>query len=157
VIFDGYTLRRAALPDVPRLKELVDGAASQGLLLGRPLSSFYEHLRDFTVIETAGQIVGCSALAISWGDLVEIRSLVVAEEQRGRGLGRRLVLANLEEAEALGASQVFVLTYQVAFFGLFGFREVPRDRLPRKVWADRVNCLKFPDCDEVAMLREDDR
>ena len=38
------------------------------------------------------------------------------------------------------------------FFQRFGFRLVSREELLPIVWADCVNCVKFPDCDEVPML-----
>ena len=33
-----------------------------------------------------------------------------------------------------------------------GFRELPKDELPHKIWADCINCPKFPDCDETALV-----
>jgi amino-acid N-acetyltransferase len=39
-------------------------------------------------------------------------------------------------------------------FTRLGFAEVDKQRLPQKIWADCVKCVKFPDCDEIAMLLE---
>jgi amino-acid N-acetyltransferase len=30
---------------------------------------------------------------------------------------------------------------------------VPRESLPHKIWGDCLNCPKFPNCDEIAMVR----
>ena len=38
------------------------------------------------------------------------------------------------------------------FFGRFGFKVVDKSQLPHKVWGDCMKCVKFPDCDEIAMI-----
>ena len=145
-------LRKSLVSDVKPIHSMLLGTARDGLLLPRPLGDLYRHIREFYVLEQNGQVVGCCALAIIWDNLAEIRSLVVTEELRGKYLGQKLVEACLSEAVALGLSQVFTLTYQDAFFGKLGFRVVQKEVLPNKVWADCINCPKFPDCDEIAML-----
>jgi amino-acid N-acetyltransferase len=35
-----------------------------------------------------------------------------------------------------------------------GFKRIERADLPLKIWSDCVHCVKFPDCDEIAMMRE---
>ena len=45
------------------------------------------------------------------------------------------------------------LTYQVEFFERLGFHKVAKETLPRKIWTDCLNCPKFPDCDETALVR----
>jgi amino-acid N-acetyltransferase len=64
------------------------------------------------------------------------------------------VEACLSEAVTLGFNQIFALTYETGFFFSHGFQEVPKQRLPNKIWADCVKCVKFPDCDETAVLLE---
>jgi amino-acid N-acetyltransferase len=87
-----------------------------------------------------------------WCDLAEIRSLAVAEPYAGNGVGRQIVAQLLTEVRDLGVPTVFALTYQVEFFRRLGFREVAKETLPRKIWADCLDCLKFPDCDETAVV-----
>jgi len=124
-------------------------------MLALSRSELYEKIRDFTVACDAAspdsKLLGCSALRIVWEDLAEIRSLAVAEEAQARGIGTQLVDACLDEARSLGVGRVFALTYIPEFFGRFGFREVDKDELPHKVWADCIRCPKFPNCDEVAV------
>jgi amino-acid N-acetyltransferase len=31
---------------------------------------------------------------------------------------------------------------------------VDKNLLPHKIWSDCLNCVKFPECDEVAVMRE---
>jgi amino-acid N-acetyltransferase len=65
-----------------------------------------------------------------------------------------LVLSCLKEAEDLGIDRVFALTNSPEFFKKLGFKEVAKSELPQKVWADCIRCSKFPDCDEVAVLKD---
>lgn len=36
---------------------------------------------------------------------------------------------------------------------LQGFEEIPKEKLPHKVWKECINCPKFPNCDEIAMMK----
>lgn len=157
-------LRKARTGDVHAIYDILTHYAKQGLLLQRPLSELYDHLRDYVVLEKADaektrgpssgpQVVGVCGLGVCWEDLAEVRSLAVMEAYRGRGMGLRLVEACLLEARVLGLKRVFTLTYVPAFFGKIGFQVVDKAVLPHKVWADCLKCPKFPDCDEIAMMR----
>ncbi|HID63950.1 MAG TPA: N-acetyltransferase [Anaerolineae bacterium] len=134
------------------MADLINGYAAQGEMLPKSLNQIYQSLRDFVVVEEDGQIVGCGALHIVWDDLAEIRSLAVVEERWGNGLGRQMVTCLLEEARRLGLPTVFALTYRQGFFKKLGFQVVDKDTLPRKVWVDCIDCLKFPHCDETAVV-----
>jgi amino-acid N-acetyltransferase len=146
------TIRHATVADGQAVYELVNTHARQGLMLPRSQSAVYQAIRDFVVAEDHGQIVGCGALHITWGDLGEVRSLAVANGQQGRGLGRQIVETLLREARQLGLPRVFALTYQQQFFRRLGFQPTEKDTLPQKIWADCVDCVRFPDCDEEAMI-----
>jgi amino-acid N-acetyltransferase len=147
-------VRKAILKDAPKLYTLINEYAKEGILLPRSLNSIYEDIRDFWVCEYQEEIVGCSALHIVWEDLAEIKSLAVRKDHRNNGVGSLLVEKCLEEAEELGIKRVFVLTYATDFFAKFNFREVKKETLPHKVWGECINCVKFPQCDEVAMILE---
>jgi amino-acid N-acetyltransferase len=152
-----YTLRKARIQDVKAVHRLlVDCKEDEGMVLPRSFTQLYSHLRDFFVAvnDEDGQVEGCCALSICWENLAEVRSLVVSREARGQGLGKMLVEACLSEAVALGIYRVFALTDRPLFFARLGFSEVGKDTLPQKVWADCLNCHKFPDCDEVAMVMD---
>jgi amino-acid N-acetyltransferase len=65
-----------------------------------------------------------------WGDLAEVRSLVVDQSARGMGLGKEIVEALVERAYTLGIKRVFCLTFEVDFFVRCGFdiiSDVPVD------------------------------
>lgn len=145
-------LRKAQIKDVKEIQKLLTHYASRGDMLSRSLSELYEALRDFYIVEEEGRLVGAAALHIVWEDLAEIRSVAVAEDTGRKGIGTQVVQACLDEARELGLKRVFCLTYKPDFFGKFSFRIVDKSELPHKVWGDCMKCVKFPDCDEIAMI-----
>lgn len=147
-------LRKAKLSDVKYIYKLIMHFSKRGDVIPRPLAELYERVREFVVCEDRDLIVGACALHILWEDLAEIRSLVVSEEYQRKGLGARLVKACLEEAKYLGIPKVFVLTTSPEFFKKLGFKEVNKLDLPQKVWADCIRCSKFPECDELPLIKE---
>jgi len=147
-------IRKAKLSDVKEIQRLVKVNSGRGEMLPRSLSELYDHLRDFFIFVRNRRIVGICALHICWDDLAEIRSLAVIEEVRKKGIGAQLVKACLEESKSLGVKRVFALTYQLTFFEKLGFKKVDKTVLPHKIWTDCLNCVKFPDCDEIAVVKE---
>lgn len=146
-------LRKAVVGDAKAIHRLLETFASRGLLLPRSLWDIYSHIREFTVWEEEGEgIVGVCALHVIWEGLAELRSFCVKDNHQGRGLGARLAASALEEGRMLGVRRVLVLTYFPDYFEGLGFRRVDKSELPQKVWADCIHCVKFPECDEVALV-----
>jgi amino-acid N-acetyltransferase len=137
-------LRKAAIHDILQIRELINAFARADLMLPRSLNELYENLRDFWVFEDDCKIVGCAALHICWDDLVEVKAVAVAKKYQGKGIGRKLVEACIGEAGELGARRVFVLTYRPEYFKKFGFKKTAHSSLPHKIWAECINCPKFP-------------
>ncbi|AHF09690.1 MULTISPECIES: N-acetyltransferase [Dehalobacter] len=146
------TYRHAKLSDVEDIISLINYYAEQGLMLPRTRSALYEGIREVIVAVEDDRIVGTGALHITWDDLAEIRALAVEESYRGKGLGRKIVELLLEEAKELHCPKVFTLTYQVDFFKHMGFEITEKDSMPHKVWKECINCVKFPNCDENALI-----
>jgi amino-acid N-acetyltransferase len=146
-------LRKAAVQDIKQIQVLINSFAKKNQMLARSLNELYEGIRDFWVYEKNRKILGCCALHISWEDLAEIKSLAVRSDKQSKGIGKKLVSACLAEAKDLGAERVFVLTYQPSFFVKFGFKKIKHDDLPHKVWAECINCPKFPNCQEISLLK----
>lgn len=146
-------IRKATIADVKTIHKLLMEYARDGLMLSRSLSDIYEALRDFYVCEQDGVVAGTVCLHICWEDLAEVRSLAVEQGWEGRGIGRQLVEVCLDEARQLGLKRVFALTYKQVFFEKLGFRVIEKSELPHKIWGDCLKCAKFPDCDEIAMVR----
>lgn len=148
-------VRPANVADVPRIAGIVNDYAERGRMLHRSHAELYEHVRDYQVAERAGAVIGVVGLRVMWSNLAELYALAVSPEARGRGLGKRLVLSAVDEAEQLGIRRVFALTYERGFFDRCGFHVVDRHHaLPLKVWSECVRCPKNQACDEIAMIRE---
>lgn len=145
-------IRKARIADVKPIQQIINEYAEQGHMLPRSLNELYESLRDFSVFEGADGIAGVCALHISWDGLAEVRSLAVRKGRVRNGIGASLVTHCLREADDLGAERVFVLTYQAAFFEKMGFTPIDKKELPHKIWTDCLNCVKFPNCDETALI-----
>jgi len=145
-------IRKAKLSDVEAIHGLISYYAEKNLMLARPRAVLYEALREFTVAEVNGRLVGAGSLHIIWEDLGEVRALAVDPDYAGQGIGRTLVRAFLAEARELELPRLFALTYQEGFFIKCGFRIIPKEELPQKVWKDCINCPKFPKCEESAVI-----
>jgi amino-acid N-acetyltransferase len=146
-------IRPATVHDVPRISEIINSHAELGRMLFKSYAQLYESLRDFAVFERDGQVLGCTALAIIWADLAEVRSLAVDDAARGQGIGRNLTEWCIAEARRLQIRRLMSLTYEQGFFEKLGFVVVDKDTLPLKVWSDCVRCPKRDGCDEIAMVR----
>jgi len=147
------TFRKAKMADVEDLHALINDFAEKGVMLARSRNTLYETIREFMVVEDEGKVVGAGALHIIWEDLAEIRALAIRNEYQRKGIGKKLIDELIKEAIELGIHKVFALTYQVDFFRSCGFQEVSKDEMPHKVWKECINCPKFPNCDEVAVIR----
>jgi len=143
---------KARIQDVPQMHRLINYFADRDEMLARSLSEIYENIRDYFVIRDEDKVLACTALHVDWADLAEIRSLAVAETSQQQGAGAELVKACLNEANELGITMVYCLTYQPAFFEKQNFAQVDKAELPRKVWTECYRCPKFPDCGEVALV-----
>ncbi|MCK5310576.1 MAG: N-acetyltransferase [Desulfobacteraceae bacterium] len=149
-------IRKAMLKDIPSIHALLRYYDKKGDMLARPLSVLYDHLRDFWVYEDThkNELVGCCALQFCWEDMAEIRSLAIKEEYKNSGAGTILVDRCIQEAIVFNISNLFVLTYQPSFFERFDFKRTEISELPKKIWSDCMFCIKFPDCDETAMIKK---
>lgn len=79
------------------------------------------------------RLVGCAALEVC-GEHALLRSVAVAANRRGEGLGDRIVEAALELACRLRVVEVYLLTDSAeGFFAHHGFEPVDRSRVPGAV------------------------
>lgn len=145
-------IRAAVLADVARMEALMAPFVSTGDLLPRSNYDLCRHIKEYMVAEDAeGRVVGTASLKVYSTTLAEIAALAVHDSQQGRGVGRALVEALLEDARALGLREVFGLTRKPMFFLRLGFRSAEKAEFPLKVWADCARCPRQDACDEVAV------
>lgn len=137
------------------IRALLDANVSSGRLLDKPTVALFEDVQEFWVASTDdGEIVGCGALHVMWEDLAEIRTLAVASDHQGRGIGDQIVLALLDTARELGVSRVFVLTFAVEFFRRHGFTEITGQAASPEVFSELLRSYdegvaEFLDLDRV--------
>lgn len=84
-----------------------------------------------------------------------LRHLAVEEDQRGKGYGKAMVKAVMDEAESLGAKRIWLTGKVPEFYEKFGFHVVPREKAPFK-----VKCGECPQyhngCESEVMVYEYD-
>lgn len=149
-------LRKATINDVHQIKNLVNSYAEENMMLPRSLSELYENIRDFYIYEENGEIIGCGALHVTWEDIGEVLSLAVEPARTRQGIGSKILKACLEEARCLGIRKVITLTYVPDFFEKHGFVRVKKTTLPHKIWSMCIKCPKFPECDEIPLMKHVD-
>jgi len=143
--------RNATLPDAFAIEHLIQVHVGDGTLLPRSLAEICENIRDFVVVEDAGEIVGCGALHLYGMHLAEVRSITISSKATGKGAGRVLINALLHEARCQSVTCVCLFTRIPEFFGKMGFEVVEKEALPDKMYKDCVKCPRQHACDEIAM------
>jgi amino-acid N-acetyltransferase len=121
-------LRPATAEDLSSIAHLLTGRAL-------PTAGAREHLGGFVLAAGDSALLGCACVE-QYGQVGLLRSVAVAEELAGHGLGGRLVRAALERARAGGLQELYLLTTTAAgYFPRFGFEIVDREALPSALWA----------------------
>ncbi|OLD94743.1 MAG: GNAT family N-acetyltransferase [Gemmatimonadetes bacterium] len=112
--------------DLPAIFDLLD----QSKL---PRAGLDQHLGTTLVAKESKRVVGSAALEL-YGSAALLRSVAVAAERRGQGLGQTLTAAALDLAHRRGVRTVYLLTETAGdFFPRFGFRPIPRSDVDQAV------------------------
>ncbi|MDX8394178.1 MAG: N-acetyltransferase [Mariprofundales bacterium] len=148
-------LRPAHVSDVDNMHALLSHYAKQKLLLPRNMDDLFQHLQEFIVaIDTNQQFLGMAALHVYESSLAEIRSLIVAPNAKGHGIGKQLVQYCEQEAFTLEIKRIFALTYVDDFFIKQGYQCVALENLPHKIWTVCIHCDNFTNCTEIAVEKK---
>ena len=128
---------QAERPSAPVIRAAAprDYAAVERLLRASdlPIDGVREALPTFLVAESAGELVGVGGLEVCCDDAL-LRSVAVASDWRGRGIGRLLVWRLIAEAESRGLRALYLLTTTAeSYFPSFGFTRTTRDAVPSEV------------------------
>lgn len=140
--------------DLQGLYLLIKRFSDEYLLLPKSVDELSELLKDFKVIIEDGELIACAMLDQFTDTLAEVRTLAVAKEHQGKGLGKLLVNDCETKAKELGVKKVFALTYEDKFFHQLGYTTVQKESLPEKVLKTCVHCSQYSNCQEIAVIKE---
>ncbi|WP_379161584.1 N-acetyltransferase [Paenibacillus sp. sgz5001063] len=146
--------RNATVEDVEPLYLMIEEYAQRGIMLPRSRQALTRQIDQFVIAELDGKFIGCGSLFRLGADLVEVRSIGLRDEGKGKGVGSMILEKLTEEARRQKIPKIMALTYAVDFFLRNGFSVVEKEIFPEKVWTDCVNCKKQHCCDEIAVLKK---
>ena len=150
---DNIEFFKPKVSDIARMQKLVASEVENGNILDRDPNEMATTIRSYTAAKKDSEIIAFVALHIHTDTLAEVRSLIVKEEYRKKGVATDLIKLVIEEAKHLELQRLLVLTYKKSFFESFGFIEIPKESIPEtKIWADCIKCKHFPICDEVSLI-----
>jgi len=123
-----YIFRDATAVDWPAVSELLTASKL-------PVAGAADHLSHFVLAFDGVRLAGCAGLEV-YGAAALLRSVAVASDDRGMGLGVALVERALDRARGDGLGEVILLTETAAgFFPRFGFVPITRADAPESVKA----------------------
>jgi amino-acid N-acetyltransferase len=131
---------RAARPDeAAAVHALIEAHVAEGHLLPR---------------RRAGDavLVGAAELAPLSSAVAEVRSLVVRDDARHDGVGRRIVAALAQRARLEGFDTLAAFTHGPGFFVRLGFSIVPHHWVREKILVDCQSCALFRRCGQSAVV-----
>jgi amino-acid N-acetyltransferase len=118
---ENVLVRAAEARDLNLLDAFIQPFVAAGQLLPRTIDELELLLPRGFIAERAGEIVGFAALEVYSKKLAEVRSLAVAEDLRGKGVGKKLVEACVQLAHELNVLEVMAITANEDFFRSCGF------------------------------------
>ena len=148
-----FKYRKPNFGDIEDIFTLINDYAAEGIMLSKSRSVLYETIREMIVaVDDNDKVVGVGGLHVTWNEMAEIRSMAVSRDHSRQGIGSEIVKRLIDEGKSFGVKQFFTLTYKPGFFQTLGFRTITKDELPHKIWRECIDCPKFPNCDEIAMI-----
>jgi amino-acid N-acetyltransferase len=145
-------IRQATAADAGAIHALISEHLEEGRLLRRDLGELVVHAHRFVVAVDNDCVVACADLAPLSRTVAEVRSLVVSEEARSLGAGRRLIDELVRRATAAGFDKLCAFTHAAGYFVQLGFSIVPHVWLPEKIDTDCRACPQFRQCGQYAVM-----
>jgi len=122
-------IRPAVPQDLPAVLALLSDATL-------PTEGVADHFPSFFVADEDGRIVASVGLEL-YGDAALLRSLAVAADARGAGIGAAVLQRALDEARDRAAGIYALTTTAETYLSRFGFERVPRASVPAPLLESR--------------------
>ncbi len=151
------SIRAAESADAAAISALVTANVGLGHLLPRTADEIANHVSRFLLAARNDHVVGCGELAPLGPKLVEVRSLVVASDSRGGGVGTAILNALVADAKRQKIPRLCAFTHVPHRFVALGFSIVPHTWLPEKITNDCQRCEWFRRCEQYGVVFELDR
>ena len=103
-------------------------------------------MATFAFAQSSGSITG--TVKDSKGAIISGANVTAADPGQGVNLK-----AQTNDMGVFIFPQILAGTYTISV-EMSGFKKVDKTMLPHKIWTDCLKCVKFPDCDEIAVVRE---
>jgi amino-acid N-acetyltransferase len=116
---DYQQIRRALSSDAPALLSMMQQSMEDAALVPRTREQIQAHIKDFFVLETDGNPIGCVAVHSydePSGRIAELACLFVRRSHKNRGHGQRLVAFAEEMARQRGCATLVALSTQAFRF-----------------------------------------
>ena len=146
-------IKQAEKKDIGKILKILEPYIEAGNLLPRKEEDILASLHNFFIAKHEREYIGCTAVRDYDDGLFEVRSLAVSENFSGKGVGSALISFALDFVKKnRNGKKVFALTRRQNVFITLGFKIVPMEMFPKKIWFDCSKCKKLDCCDEVAVL-----
>ncbi len=144
------SLRKPTVVDVPRMHHLMEPHILREALLPRSPRSIAERLRDYTLAEHDGELIGLVSISLVELHLAELGAVVCEDAEHLADL----VGAALAEARALGVERVFVLAPEPEPYERLGFVRASLADVPEKRDRQCLRCSRLPRCRQVLLQKD---
>lgn len=145
-------LRTATAADADAIHVLIADHVAGGHLLPRTRQDIAAHADRFVLAMDGDRMLGCADIAPLSTSVAEVRSLVIGDDARGLGIGRRLLEQLILRGTRSGFAALCAFTSAPGFFVQTGFSIVPHSWLPEKIEADCSSCSRFRGCGQFALM-----
>ncbi|AUI87441.1 amino-acid N-acetyltransferase [Vibrio azureus] len=132
VVASAEQVREANINDIGGILDLILPLEEQGILVRRSREQLEQEVRQFTIIEKDGLIIGCAALYPYFDERkAEMACVAIHPDYRDGNRGLLLLNHMKHRSKSTNIEQIFVLTTRsLHWFREQGFYEVSLDYLP---------------------------
>jgi amino-acid N-acetyltransferase len=119
-----------------------------------PTEDCVEQAANFCAIYDGDELIAAGGLEPASVRFGLLRSIVVQDRHRGKGLARQMTMHLLQQAKTDGREAVFLLTETATdYFATVGFQSVARDAVPAEITLTRQFSSLCPESASCMCLR----